>query len=130
MKATDNKPNRTEVASFVAQNFAKQNELENATLPDWTENPRILKTIEDPTYREWAKKLNLIWKELARKINSNLVVDIQRHSLIYVNNTFVIPGGRFRGERDCQTAGGASSRVERKCKSAFFVLLEEVCSRP
>lgn len=96
MKATNNTPNRDEVATFVKQNFAEQDELENATLSDWTENPSILKSIQDPTYREWAKRLNLIWKELARKINSSIVVDIDRHSLIYVNNTFIIPGGRFK----------------------------------
>lgn len=98
MKATNNTPNRDEVATFVKQNFAEQDELENATLSDWTENPSILKSIQDPTYREWAKRLNLIWKELARKINSSIVVDIDRHSLIYVNNTFIIPGGRFKGD--------------------------------
>ncbi|EZA62647.1 hypothetical protein DMN91_007675 [Ooceraea biroi] len=96
MNATNNAPNRDQVAAFVAQNFAEQDELENATLPDWTENPKILKSIGDPTYREWAKNLNLIWKELARRLNHDVVVDIQRHSLIYVNNTFIIPGGRFR----------------------------------
>ncbi|XP_039312721.1 trehalase isoform X2 [Solenopsis invicta] len=96
MKATDNSPNRNEVAAFVAENFAMQDELDNSTLPDWKEKPAILKSILDPQYQEWAKRLNYIWKTLARKINSDLVVNPQRHSLIYVNNTFVIPGGRFK----------------------------------
>lgn len=102
MKATDNSPNRNEVAAFVAENFAMQDELDNSTLPDWKEKPAILKSILDPQYQEWAKRLNYIWKTLARKINSDLVVNPQRHSLIYVNNTFVIPGGRFKG--DCLIA--------------------------
>ncbi|XP_011702920.1 PREDICTED: trehalase-like [Wasmannia auropunctata] len=100
MNATNNSPNRTEIAAFVAENFAMQDELENTTLPDWKEKPPILKSINDPQYQEWAKRLNYIWKTLARKINDNLVINPQRHSLIYVNNTFVIPGGRFKG--DCQ----------------------------
>ncbi|KYN44386.1 Trehalase [Trachymyrmex septentrionalis] len=96
MKATSNSPNRTEVAKFVAENFAMRDELDNSTLPDWKENPGILKSIKDLQYRKWAKRLNYIWKTLARKINNDLVVNPQRHSLIYVNNTFIIPGGRFK----------------------------------
>ncbi|KYM96555.1 Trehalase [Cyphomyrmex costatus] len=96
MKATNNSPNRTTVAAFVAENFAMQDELDNSTLPDWKENPAILKSIKDLRYREWAKRLNYIWNTLARKINNDVMVNPQRHSLIYVNNTFVIPGGRFK----------------------------------
>lgn len=98
MKATNNSPNRTEVAAFVEENFAMQDELENTTLPDWKENLAILKSISDSQYREWAKRLNDIWKTLARKIKKDLVINPQRHSLIYVPNTFVIPGGRFKGD--------------------------------
>ncbi|KYQ48224.1 Trehalase [Trachymyrmex zeteki] len=96
MKATNNSPNRTEVAGFIAENFAMRDELDNSTLPDWKESPSILKSIKDLQYRKWAKRLNYIWKTLARKINNDLVVNPQRHSLIYVNNTFIIPGGRFK----------------------------------
>lgn len=98
MKATNNSPNRNEIAAFVEENFAMQDELENSTLPDWKQNPAILKRIRDQVYREWAKRLNYIWKTLARKINKELVLNPQRHSLIYVNNPFVIPGGRFKGD--------------------------------
>ncbi|XP_011875047.1 PREDICTED: trehalase-like [Vollenhovia emeryi] len=96
MKATGNSPNRSEVAAFVAENFAMQDELDNSTLPDWKEDPAILKSIRDSQYRDWAKRLNYIWKTLARKINGDLLVHPQRHSLIYVKNPFVIPGGRFK----------------------------------
>lgn len=101
MKATNNSPNRTEVAVFVAENFAMQDELDNSTLPDWNENPNILKSIQDPQFRDWAKRLNYIWRTLARKIKDDVVVNPQRHSLIYVPNTFVIPGGRFKGDCLC-----------------------------
>lgn len=97
MKITNNSPNRSQVAEFVEENFAMQDELENSTLPDWKENPTILNRIRDPQYREWAKRLNDIWKTLARRIKQDVVHNPQRHSLIYVNNTFVIPGGRFKG---------------------------------
>lgn len=96
MKITNNSPNRSEVATYVNENFAMQDELDNSTLPDWKENPDILKVIQDPQFREWAKRLNYIWKTLARKIRDDVMINPQRHSLIYVNNTFVIPGGRFK----------------------------------
>lgn len=97
MKATDNSPNRSEVAAFVQKNFAPQDELENATLPDWTENPAFFSLINDPEFRDLANRLNDIWKSLARTIKKDVMVNPQRHSLIYVNNTFIIPGGRFKG---------------------------------
>ncbi|GAB1865733.1 Trehalase [Camponotus japonicus] len=96
MKITNNSPNRSEVATYVNENFAMQDELANSTLPDWKENPNILKVIQDPQFREWAKRLNYIWKTLARKIRDDVMIHPQRHSLIYVNNTFIVPGGRFK----------------------------------
>jgi alpha,alpha-trehalase len=114
MDATNNAPNRNEVQAFVAENFAMQDELENATLSDWTENPSILKSIEDPIYRKWLKNLNLIWKKLAKKINPNLLVNIDRHSLIYVDNTFIIPGGRFKGEIPCAREISFQLKVHQK----------------
>lgn len=98
MKKTNNSPNRSEVATYVNENFAMQDELANSTLLDWKENPDILKVIQDPQFREWAKRLNYIWKTLARKIRDDVMIHPQRHSLIYVNNTFVVPGGRFKGD--------------------------------
>lgn len=102
MKATNNSPSPTEVDIFVQKNFAIQDELENATLPDWKENPTILRLIQDPDFREWATGLNKIWRILAKKIKSDVIVNPQRHSLIYVNNTFIIPGGRFKGDHLCE----------------------------
>lgn len=97
MKATNNSPNRSEVATFVAENFVMQDELDNSTLPDWKEDPAILKSIQDSQFREWARRLNSIWETLARKIKDDVMINPERHSLIYVNNTFVVPGGRFKG---------------------------------
>ncbi|XP_014481857.1 PREDICTED: trehalase-like [Dinoponera quadriceps] len=96
MKATNNNPNRTQVDKFVRENFAMQDELENTTLPDWQENPDILLSIRDSKFRGWAKNLNNIWRILARKMKNAVMVDPQRHSLIPVNNTFIVPGGRFK----------------------------------
>lgn len=99
MRNTNNSPNSTEVEKFVEENFSMQDELYNSTLPDWRESPAILERIKDPQFRELAKELNKIWKKLARKMSNDIAANPQRHSLISVNNTFIIPGGRFRGRR-------------------------------
>ncbi|XP_076622005.1 trehalase [Colletes latitarsis] len=96
MNATNNAPNRMQLTRYVNENFASSNELRNWTLPDWTEEPPILKRIQDPKYREWAKDLNRIWKELARKMNDDVAKYPDRHSIIYVENGFIVPGGRFK----------------------------------
>ncbi|XP_034180752.2 trehalase isoform X2 [Osmia lignaria lignaria] len=96
LNATNNKPTRMQLTQYVNENFASSNELVNWTLPDWTENPSILKRIQEPKYREWAKYLNEIWKDLARKMSDDVEIHPERHSLIYVKNGFIIPGGRFK----------------------------------
>ncbi|KAG9429652.1 trehalase isoform X1 [Apis mellifera carnica] len=96
MNETGNKPSKSQLARYVNENFASSNELVNWTLPDWTESPSILKRINEAKYREWAKHLNEIWKELARKINPEVAEYPERHSLIYVDNGFIVPGGRFK----------------------------------
>lgn len=96
MNATNNKPSREQLTQYIDENFVSSNELLNWTLPDWKENPSILKRIPDPKYREWAKNLNLIWKKLARIMNEDVEKYPDRHSLIYVKNGFIIPGGRFK----------------------------------
>lgn len=98
MNVTNHKPNRTEVAWFVEQNFVSTTELSNWTLPDWKESPAILRRVRDSKYREWLRNLNIIWKSLARKMNDDVAKYPERHSLIYVKNGFIIPGGRFKGK--------------------------------
>lgn len=96
MNATNNKPSRSQLTRYVNENFASSNELVNWTLPDWTENPSILKRIQEPKYREWARHLNDVWRDLARKMSTDVKDNPDRHSLIYVKNGFIIPGGRFK----------------------------------
>lgn len=96
MRATDNNPSKEDVAKFVNDNFLEANELLNATLPDWRQKPKILGRIKDARYQEWATSLNDIWKGLARRMTTDVRDNPRRHSLIYVKNTFIIPGGRFK----------------------------------
>ncbi|XP_076293625.1 trehalase isoform X3 [Lasioglossum baleicum] len=96
MNTTKNKPTRSEVEVFVKKNFVEANELRNWTLPDWKANPTILRRVQDPKYREWLSHLNGIWKSLAKKMDKDVAENPLRHSLIYVKNGFIIPGGRFK----------------------------------
>jgi alpha,alpha-trehalase len=97
MRRTENQPSKEEVKKFVEDNFLETNELQDATLLDWRPKPKILGRIRDTRYRDWAASLNEIWKSLARRITTDVRDNPKRHSLIYVNNTFIIPGGRFKG---------------------------------
>jgi neutral trehalase len=57
-----------------------------------------LTEIADPTLQEFALNLNKIWKVLCRQINETFSKEQEQHSLIYVPNKFIVPGGRFRGK--------------------------------
>lgn len=97
MKATNNKPTQRDVRKFVDDNFLSGDELVNVTLNDWSLRPRLVDRVRDPYYQEWIKDLNDIWKILARRMTKTVGENPKRHSLIYVNNTFIVPGGRFKG---------------------------------
>ncbi|XP_072049491.1 trehalase-like [Amphiura filiformis] len=63
---------------------------------DWEEDPDFLNKIKDAQLRDWADDLHALWKELGRKINSDVLNNQDRYTLIYVKQPFVVPGGRFR----------------------------------
>lgn len=89
--------NKSDVQAFVNQYFsAAGTELIACTPDDWQEKPPKLATIADPQLREWAYKLNGIWKTLCRKIDPSIVQHTSRYSLLYVPHHFIVPGGRFR----------------------------------
>lgn len=95
--ATSASLNKTDVQAFVNQYFsAAGTELVSCTPDDWQEKPPKLATILDPQLREWAYKLNGIWKTLCRKIDPAIEQHNSRYSLLYVPHHFIVPGGRFR----------------------------------
>ena len=51
---------------------------------------------KDPNYVKMAKSLHERWKVLGRKINESVKHDPDKYSLLYLDNPFVVPGGRFR----------------------------------
>lgn len=76
-------------------------ELEEVKIENFTENPAILNNISDPIYHAWVKTVNEYWTLLIRRTNQSAVcaangTDACTSSLIPLNHTIVVPGGRYR----------------------------------
>ena len=88
-----------DVLQFVDTNFKGEGlELEGVALDDFNPNPAFLNNVTDPFVRAWAVIVNSFWPTLARNTNmSALCTGGECEStLIPLNHTFVVPGGRFR----------------------------------
>ncbi|XP_012269017.2 trehalase-like [Athalia rosae] len=96
MSETGNNPDRARLEKFLEDNFSQESELDDWNPPDWQPNPVAFMRIRDQKFRKWAQDLNVIWKQLMRKMKPEVAEHPKRHSLIYLNNPFVVPGGRFR----------------------------------
>jgi len=88
-------PSNTELKKFIDENLENSDELEKWLPSDFKDHPSIVGRVKDPTYKQWACKLNNVWHHLARKVNEDVKTNQDRYSLIYSPNGFIIPGGRF-----------------------------------
>ncbi|KAK6754171.1 hypothetical protein RB195_013276 [Necator americanus] len=89
--------NRTKLQQFVDTYFSPPgSEMLPCTPEDWNPQPAKLMSIVDPQLREWALKLNAIWRSLCKKIDPAIENSSSRYSLIYLPHNFIMPGGRFR----------------------------------
>uniref|UniRef100_A0A3B4E1F5 Trehalase n=1 Tax=Pygocentrus nattereri TaxID=42514 RepID=A0A3B4E1F5_PYGNA len=93
-------PNGTVPASdlrlFVNTYFVGDGkEFEPWAPPDWHEKPKFLSKVSDLNFRNWAEELHGLWKLLGRKISTDVEDNPQLHSMIYVPNPVIVPGGRF-----------------------------------
>lgn len=85
------------VRAFVGKWFGPPgSDLLPWTPPDWTAAPPVLAVIRDPELRRWAGSLNARWKELGRRVDRSVQAEPSRHSLLWLEHGFVVPGGRFR----------------------------------
>lgn len=88
---------REQVIKFVSENFHPvAHDLEEWSPPDWVEYPMLIDQIKDANLRNFALKLNGLWKKLGRNVSHEARKDPARSSLIVVPNPFIVPGGRFR----------------------------------
>ena len=96
-KALPSNLTREQVIKFVSENFHPVgHDLEEWSPPDWVEYPMLIDQIKDANLRNFALKLNGLWKKLGRNISHEARKDPARSSLIVVPNPFIVPGGRFR----------------------------------
>lgn len=103
-----------QVEGFVNNSFKGEGlELSQVALEGFNPNPAFLDTISDPIYQGWMSVVNSYWTLLIRYVvlrtGSGLPTDGRREtnrsalcngdcesSLIPLNNTIVVPGGRYR----------------------------------
>ncbi|EFO20256.2 trehalase [Loa loa] len=87
--------NSQELLAFRERYFDKEGqELEKCNIPGWQELPPKIARIRDETLKHFAIFLNKRWKDLCRQVKP--IKHPQRHSLIVVPESFIVPGGRFR----------------------------------
>ena len=97
MEETSNNPSKDRIRVFVEDNFDTEGSEFEAWEPnDWKEDIAVFDKIKDSAYRDMAKDLHTRWKDLGRKIKSDVQDNPEKYSLIYMQKPFIIPGGRFR----------------------------------
>ena len=90
-----------QLLSFVDTNFLGEGlELEAVAISNFNTDPPFLQNVSDPLVRAFAKTVNGYWTQLARATNESAVCGEEGNgcesTLIPLNHTFVVPGGRFR----------------------------------
>ncbi|KIJ59066.1 glycoside hydrolase family 37 protein [Hydnomerulius pinastri MD-312] len=91
-----------DIVNFVENDFSGEGlELEGAALPEFTPNPAFLNNVTDPLLKGFAQTVHGYWTQLARTTNQSALCDEYpggkcESTLIPLNHTFVVPGGRFR----------------------------------
>ena len=81
---------------FVDKNFIDDS-LEKVNLVDFKPEPAIMSKVNDAA-RKWLSELNCLWKDFARKVPKKNENNSSMSSMMYVPNTFIIAGIRFKGK--------------------------------
>ncbi|KAI0698165.1 glycoside hydrolase family 37 protein [Cytidiella melzeri] len=92
-----------DIVTFVDNDFKGEGlELEATTLDGFTQNPPFLQNVTDSLLQSWTQTVHGYWAQLVRSTNTTALCqggnggDACESSLIPLNHTFVVPGGRFR----------------------------------
>lgn len=91
-----------DLVNFVEDDFLGEGlELEAAELPNFNASPAFLNNVTDPLLNAFAQIVNGYWTQLARNTNQSALCDDYPNgqcesTLIPLNHTFIVPGGRFR----------------------------------
>ena len=96
-----------DLVNFVDSNFRGEGlELEAVALENFNPQPAFLKNVADPTVNAFSQTVHGYWTQLIRNTNDSALCPESTESgscessLIPLNHTFVVPGGRFREQ--CQ----------------------------
>ena len=91
------------IVNFLDNDFRGEGmELEAVPLAKFNPNPAFLNNVSDPLLKAWAQTVHGYWTQLIRSTNSSTLCPEGTQSgpcestLIPLNHTFVVPGGRFR----------------------------------
>lgn len=88
-----------DILDFVNENFGGEGgELQALQLADFVEEPQFLSNVTDDVVRAFAQEVHSYWFDLIRSTNETALCDGVdcESTLIPLNHTFVVPGGRFR----------------------------------
>lgn len=89
-----------QVVDFVENDFAGEGlELQALALPGFTDEPPFLNNVTAALPKAFAQRVHSFWTQLVRGTNSSTLCGSSgkcESSLIPLNHTFVVPGGRFR----------------------------------
>jgi alpha,alpha-trehalase len=89
-----------QVATFLENDFTGEGqELEALALPNFNPNPAFLNNVTQAIPKAFAQTVHGYWTQLIRGTNSSTLCGSSgkcESTLIPLNHTFVVPGGRFR----------------------------------
>ncbi|CDO72204.1 Glycoside Hydrolase Family 37 protein [Trametes cinnabarina] len=91
------------IVTFLDNDFRGEGlELEAVELAEFNAQPALLNNVSDPLVKAFAQTVHGYWAQLIRQTNSSALCPEGTEngpcesSLIPLNHTFVVPGGRFR----------------------------------
>lgn len=88
------------ILTFASENFKGEGqELEAVDIEGFNPTPAILNNVTDPLYHAWVQVVHGYWTLLIRQTNETALCPPTggcSSSLIPLNHTIVVPGGRYR----------------------------------
>ncbi|EJC98505.1 trehalase [Fomitiporia mediterranea MF3/22] len=90
-----------QIVDFVDTNFRGEGlELEATALSNFNPNPPFLNNVTDSLVKSFSQTVHGFWTQLARQTNESTLCgeggNDCESTLIPLNHTFIVPGGRFR----------------------------------
>lgn len=71
-------------------------DLVKSTPKDYNPSPtNFLPRVHNVTVRKWALQIHELWLELTRKVSPSVAMEPNKHTLLPLNYSVVVPGARF-----------------------------------